>query len=127
MTQQQRNDYIAEKILGAKKKILYHTWLHVKGKEFHPPFEWEFPKGETLNSRTNFEFLPEWVGPICEVVLPMLTKQNWAVLPIGSKVTIIELTQFESKEIRAYDFKNVIAFEPLVTALIDAHIKISGE
>lgn len=42
-------------------------------------------------------------------------------------MTIIELTQFESKEIRAYDFKNVIMFEPLVTALVDSHIKIEKE
>ncbi|WP_176082395.1 hypothetical protein [Leptospira alexanderi] len=41
---QQRNDYIAEKILGANKKIQYgKTWLYVPDKEFEPPFEWEFP------------------------------------------------------------------------------------
>ncbi|EKN89919.1 hypothetical protein LEP1GSC034_1043 [Leptospira interrogans str. 2003000735] len=127
MNYKERREYIAEKILKAKKRIKYITWFHAPGKDFQPPFDWEFPDGKIIDSKTDFEFLNEWVGPICEVVLPMLTKRNWSILPIGSKVTIIELIQFESKEIQAYDFINVIMFEPLVTALVDSHIKIEKE
>ncbi|MCL8268133.1 hypothetical protein M9Y82_16170 [Leptospira weilii] len=124
---EKRREYIAEKIFRAKKRIKYITWLHIPGKEFQPPFDWEFPDGRIIDSKTDFEFLHEWVGPICEIVLPMLTERNWAVLPIGSKVTIIELIPLKSKEEPVYGFNNVITFEPLITALIDSHIKIDME
>ncbi|EJP04926.1 hypothetical protein J9305_12670 [Leptospira interrogans] len=119
MTQQQRNDYIAEKILGAKKKILYHTWLYVKGKEFHPPFEWEFSKGETFNSRTDFESLPEWVGPICGVVFPLLAQKNWCISFLhNGHVSLRDSEDWAILNIRTGS---------LATILIDAHIKISEE
>ncbi|WP_036058307.1 hypothetical protein [Leptospira sp. P2653] len=119
MTQQRRNDYIAEKILDAKKKILYHTWLHVKGKDFHPPFEWEFPDGKIRDSETDFESLSEWVGPISEAVFPLLAKKNWSISFLyNGHVNLVDSEGWAVLDIRT---------GPLATVLIDTHIKISGE
>ncbi|WOT12214.1 hypothetical protein [Leptospira interrogans] len=117
---QQRCEYIAEKILCAKKRIQYgKTWLYVPDKEFEPPFEWEFSKGETFNSRTDFESLPEWVGPICEVMFPLLAKKNWSISFLyNGHVSLRDSEGWAVLDIRT---------GPLATVLIDAHIKISGE
>ncbi|MDI7156261.1 hypothetical protein QMM53_06830 [Leptospira santarosai] len=125
-----RREYIAEKIFRAKKKIKYITWLHVPGKEFQPPFDWEFPDGRIINSKTDFEFLPEWVGPICEILLPILAKRNWVILSMGEKISIIEMkskNKPECIEDLGYDFENIIFLKPISTALIDAYIKIEKE
>ncbi|MBW9233602.1 hypothetical protein JQK62_15040 [Leptospira santarosai] len=121
MTPQQRREYIAEKIFRAKKKFRYHTWIMIPGKEFHPPFDWQFPDGRIVDSKTNFEFLPEWVGPICEVVLPMFGDMGWSIFPLrDGLIFIFELTDSDEPKI-------IIPNRPFVTALIDACIKISGE
>ncbi|QOI42888.1 hypothetical protein Lepto782_11865 [Leptospira interrogans serovar Canicola] len=120
MTQQQRNDYIAEKILGANKKIQHDkTWLYVPGKEFEPPFEWEFPDGRIVNSKTDFESLPEWVGPICEVVFPLLAEENWNISFLyNGYVSLVDSEGWAIVDIR---------IGPLSTVLVNAHIKISEE
>ncbi|EMF83491.1 hypothetical protein LEP1GSC188_1414 [Leptospira weilii serovar Topaz str. LT2116] len=117
---QQRCEYIAEKILGANKKIQYgKTWLHVPDKEFEPPFEWEFPDGRIVNSKTDFESLPEWVGSICGVVLPLLSEKDWNISFLyNGHVSLEDSTGWAILDIRT---------GPLATVLIDAHIKISGE
>lgn len=117
MTPQQRREYIAEKIFRAKKKFRYHTWIMIPGKEFHPPFDWQFPDGRIVDSKTNFESLPEWVGPICDVVLPMMGKEFFIIEPWeDGDISILYNGDLE-----------IIGKRNFRTALIDAHIKISEE
>ncbi len=120
MTPQERREYIAEKILGANKKIQYgKTWLHVPGKEFEPPFEWEFPDGRIVNSKTDFESLLEWVGPICEVVFPLLARENWSISFLyNGHVSLNDSEGWAIVDIRT---------GPLATVLVKAHIKITEE
>ncbi|MDI7187915.1 hypothetical protein QMM42_17225 [Leptospira santarosai] len=115
MTPQQRREYIAEKIFRAKKKFKYITWLHVPGKEFHPPFDWQFPDGRIVDSKTNFESLPEWTGPICDVVLPMIAKKGWHMsFLFNGHVDICDSESWAILDIPP---------APLSTVLIDIHIK----
>ncbi len=117
MTPQERREYIAEKILGAKKKILYYTWLYVTGKEFHLPFEWEFPDGRIVNSKTDFESLSEWVSPLFEEIFPMLAGEKWIISFLyNGHVSLIDSKGWEILGIRT---------GPLAMVLVDAHIKIT--
>ncbi|EKT88341.1 hypothetical protein [Leptospira santarosai] len=116
--QRQRCAYIAEKVFRAKKKLVARTYL-VGKEEFE--YDWVFPDGRIIDSKTNFEFLPEWVGPICEVVLPMIGDMGWSIFPLrDGLIFIFELTDSDEPKI-------IIPNRPFVTALIDACIKISGE
>ncbi|MDI7225542.1 hypothetical protein [Leptospira santarosai] len=122
MNKNERREYIAEKIFEAKKKFRYHTWIMIPGKEFHPPFDWQFPDGRIVDSKTDFESLPEWAGSICEVILPMLAEREWIIVPgIGGLVDIFnsELTELIINELNGP--------QKLQTALVDAHIKIEKE
>ncbi|WP_032927005.1 hypothetical protein [Leptospira santarosai] len=113
-----RKQYIAENIFRAKKKLVERTYL--VGKEEYE-YDWIFPDGRIVDSKTNFESLPEWVGPICEVVLPLIGDKGWSIFPLRDGLTFIyELMDSDQLEI-------IIPSRPFVTVLIDAFIKISGE
>ncbi|WP_032924004.1 hypothetical protein [Leptospira santarosai] len=117
MTPQQRREYIAEKIFRAKKKFKYITWLHFPGKELQPPFDWQFPDGRIVDSKTDFESLPEWTGPICDVVLPMMGDEFFTIESWGDgDISILYNGDLE-----------IIGKRNFRTALIDAHMKISEE
>ncbi len=89
----------------------------IPGKEFHPPFDWQFPDGRIVDSKTNFESLPEWVGPICDVVLPMMGKEFFIIEPWeDGDISILYNGDLE-----------IIGKRNFRTALIDAHMKISEE
>ncbi|WP_413462725.1 hypothetical protein [Leptospira santarosai] len=106
-------------------KLVERTYL-VGKEEFE--YDYVFPDGRIIDAKTDFEFLPEWTGPICEVVLPMLTNLNWVILPIGEKVSIIKLYPvYLNNELNNYDFSNIIFLKPFTTALVDAYIKMEKE
>ncbi|WP_061252108.1 hypothetical protein [Leptospira interrogans] len=110
-----RREYIAEKIFRAKKRINYMTWLHIPGKEFQPPFDWEFPDGRIIDSKTDFEFLPKWIGPLCEEIFPMLSEKNWHISFLNNgHVSLVDSEGWAVLDIRT---------GPLATVLINAHIK----
>lgn len=114
MTPEQRREYIAEKILGFKK-IRETRWELPRWK-----FMWNGPFVTTL---PDFESLPEWTGPICEVVLPMLEELDLCIVPIGRGIGICDVE-------KSSDYDNCWLWLPnknLSTALVDAHIKITGE
>ncbi|WP_032927509.1 hypothetical protein [Leptospira santarosai] len=119
MNKNERREYIAEKIFEAKKKLVVRTYL--VGKEEHK-YNWIFPSGKIVDSKTDFEFLPEWVGPICEVVLPMLEANDLCIVPFGCGIGIFRT------EAKWIDGPFVWSgSKDLSIALVDAHIKIEKE
>jgi hypothetical protein len=111
MTPQQRREYIAEKILG---------WTKV-GKIWWTPGK--ISQQEYPNKLPGFESLPEWTGPICEVVLPLLWEQGWYLVPCADAgCEIWEVApDWETED------NLIISLCKFTTALVDAHIKITGE
>ncbi|WP_016754630.1 hypothetical protein [Leptospira santarosai] len=107
-----RKQYIAENIFRAKKKLVERTYL--VGKEEYE-YDWIFPDGRIVDSKTNFESLPEWVGPICDVVLPMIAKKGWHMsFLFNGHVDICDSESWAILDIPP---------APLSTVLIDIHIK----
>lgn len=125
MTPEQRREYIAEKILGWIKQL-------TSGVGQIPVFVFYLKTGEFILPEflPDFESLPEWTGPICEVVLPMLAREGIDICFFNPQEnefkfyfddqttdTMISLDRY-SREYYTHEF---------ITALVDAHIKITGE
>ncbi|WP_032918469.1 hypothetical protein [Leptospira santarosai] len=114
---QQRNEYIAEKILDGDR-ICYDNnrllgWYIPKVYRFFP-------------IDTNFESLPEWTGPICDVVLPILAERNWTIVPkINGNATVMKF-EFDQSE-GDWEWFTILSERPFPTVLVDAHMKISEE
>ncbi|MDI7202021.1 hypothetical protein QMM44_00965 [Leptospira santarosai] len=107
---QQRNAYIAEKILDGDR-ICYDNnkllgWYIPKVYRFFP-------------IDTDFESLPEWTGPICDVVLPMLAEEGWSMsFLLNGHVEVCDSEGWAILDIPPAPFR---------TILIDTHLKISEE
>ncbi|TGK10367.1 hypothetical protein [Leptospira stimsonii] len=101
-----RREYISEKILNGER--IYFNGDKLLG-WFIPSLHRFFP------ADTDFEFLPEWTGPICEVVLPILAEREcWIIF----KPTSFWINNLSPEEYLLKDF---------TTALVDAYIKITKE
>lgn len=125
MTPEQRREYIAEKILGWVGPVEYiegylnKGWFNEFGLLVHESIQ-----------LPDFESLPEWIGPICEVVLPMLAENDLFIYPHGAHTEIREV--WVNNPFAISDIVNIdeICFcwsENFSSALVDAHIKITGE
>ncbi|WP_052578559.1 hypothetical protein [Leptospira santarosai] len=116
----QRNEYIAEKILGWEK-----FYSQISG------WSWRTPKGDLFFKLPDFESLSEWTGPICDVVLPMLAEEDLFIYPYNSgRVEIREACVPNPFKITDSEKIDEICFThglSLISALIDAHMKISEE
>ncbi|MDI7183581.1 hypothetical protein [Leptospira santarosai] len=117
----QRNEYIAEKILDGDRICHDNKFLG-----------WYIPKVyRFFPIDTDFESLPEWTGPICDVVLPMLAEEDLFIYPYNSgRVEIREACVPNPFKITDSEKIDEICFThglSLISALIDAHMKISEE
>ncbi|MDI7185568.1 hypothetical protein QMM42_04960 [Leptospira santarosai] len=103
---QQRNAYIAEKILDGDRI----------GYDNNKFLGWYIPKlNRFFPIDTDFESLPEWTGPICDVVLPMIAKKGWHMsFLFNGHVDICDSESWAILDIPP---------APLSTVLIDIHIK----
>jgi hypothetical protein len=114
MTPEQRREYIAEKILKGKR-INPSEQYEI---DYSVPDQWLI-NGNLYKIDTDFESLPEWTGLICEVVLPMLAENGYVIWPIEEGlVRIGPWMSSLSKDFIVGKFS---------IALVDAHIKITGE
>ncbi|EMS84096.1 hypothetical protein LEP1GSC073_2735 [Leptospira noguchii str. Cascata] len=109
MTQQERREYIAEKILKGEKFYLEEEFIgwKLKGRDL------------LVFAKTDFESLPEWVGPICDVVFPMLSEKGWSISFLGNGyASLCGPLGWAILDIRT---------GPISTVLVDAHIKIEND
>jgi hypothetical protein len=122
MTPEQGREYIAEKILVKSLKKQYVGGGNINYFYNHR-FVFSHQKDKEKPNYPDFEFLPEWTGPICEVVLPMLAELGWMIGPLGKGLFCI--ARFHPGGQRL-EFP-ILQTKGLQTILVDAHIKITGE
>ncbi|KGE21795.1 hypothetical protein [Leptospira interrogans] len=125
MTSQERREYIAEKILGWKFLpnhkgdsgfYIMSNWAYDKGRIISMP---RIPRAVKPEELPDFESLLECIGPLCEVMFPMLAGEKWIISFLNNgHVSLIDGPRWAVLDIRT---------GPLATVLVDAHMKITGE
>lgn len=119
MTPQQRREYIAEKILGWKRDPRY-GWKSFDGSR------WQYHVG-----LPDFESLPEWTGPICEVVLPLFAEHGISIhfhqSQEGNKPMFFFDDGTTDPMISLDRYQGPFYLEEFIKRIVDAHIKITGE
>jgi hypothetical protein len=128
MTHQQRNEYIAEKMLGFIRQITHSGQIVWKVPIHYQNLahSWNY-----IESFPDFLSLSEWTGPICEVVFPILAKEWISIhfcesekgeepmfyLDDGSTDPMISLDRYMGP----------FPLREFTQRIVDAHIKITGE
>ncbi|WP_032915457.1 hypothetical protein [Leptospira santarosai] len=107
MNKNERREYIAETILDGDRICHDNKFLG-----------WYIPRVyRFFPIDTDFESLPEWTGPICDVVLPIMGKEFFTIEPWDDgDISILYNGDLE-----------IIGKRNFRTALVDAHMKISEE
>lgn len=100
LNSQERREYVAKKILKWKflRKHNSETGFYImsnwayddNGRIISMP---RVPRAVTVEKLPDFESLPEWVGPICEAVFPMIGDMGWSIFPLrDGLIFVYELT-----------------------------------
>ncbi len=126
LNSQERREYIAKEIL--KWKFLRK---HNSESGFYIMSNWAYddngriismprvPRAVMVEKLPDFESLPEWVGPICDVVFPMLSEKGWSISFLGNGyASLCGPLGWAILDIRT---------GPISTVLVDAHIKIEND
>jgi hypothetical protein len=125
MNPQQRREYIATRILPFE---IIETEGPFKGWWFHEDYGYINPERE---DESDFESLPEWTGPICEVVFPILAKEWISIHFCESKKgeePMFYLDDGSTDPMISLDrYMGPFPLREFTQRIVDAHIKITGE